>query len=341
MDFLRDLFDSFIPHADNGYHPHFFRTHVLAFVAAVVFVVATATFSVQTFMLANNGSLAAVISSVLVGLTNTDRSANGMSSLSTSPLLTEAAQMKANDMAAKGYFAHTSPVGVTPWYWIDKAGYNYQFAGENLAVRFSDSVAVENAWMNSPDHRANILSGNFTQIGIATAEGNFQGQPAVFVVEMFGKPAAAPAAAAGAGRNVGVGTASPAPSASGAGAPAVAGTSTANESPKVITENAHFIAVENTATATASTAAAAPEAGATLAPGVSVVTTLATSPGTVATWIFLALAALIILALTFMIVVEFRHQHPKSVLMAASLLFIIIALIIFWQVSFPGQLMVG
>ena len=48
-------------------------------------------------------------------------------------------------------------------------------AGENLAVNFSDSQDVTNAWMNSPEHRANILNGDFTQIGIATAQGTYKG----------------------------------------------------------------------------------------------------------------------------------------------------------------------
>jgi hypothetical protein len=97
-------------------------------------------------------------------------------------------------MASKGYFEHTSPQGLTPWYWFENVGYNFSYAGENLAVNFSDSRDVTNAWMNSPEHRANILSGDFTQIGIATAQGVYNGQQVVFVVEEFGTPAAAPVA---------------------------------------------------------------------------------------------------------------------------------------------------
>ena len=61
--------------------------------------------------------------------------------------------MKAQDMATLGYFAHVSPDGKTPWYWIEKVGYDYQYAGENLAINFSDSKDVTNAWMASPLHK--------------------------------------------------------------------------------------------------------------------------------------------------------------------------------------------
>ena len=60
------------------------------------------------------------------------------------------------DMAEKSYFAHTSPEGLTPWYWITLAGYRFSLAGENLAIDFTESEDVENAWMNSPAHRASI-----------------------------------------------------------------------------------------------------------------------------------------------------------------------------------------
>jgi hypothetical protein len=126
--------------------------------------------------------------------TNQNRVENSLPALQLSPLLQAAAQDKANDMATKGYFAHTSPQGLTPWYWFEQVGYSFDYAGENLAVNFSDSQDVTNAWMNSPEHRANILSVNFTQIGIATAQGIYNGQPATYVVEEFGTPAPAPVA---------------------------------------------------------------------------------------------------------------------------------------------------
>jgi uncharacterized protein YkwD len=132
---------------------------------------------------------AAVVSAVLVDLANNDRTQDGLGTLALSPLLVEAAQAKANDMAEKSYFAHTSPQGIDPWFWFQQVGYKFDYAGENLAVNFSDSGDVNNAWMNSPEHRANILDPHFTQIGIATAQGMYEGQMVTFVVQEFGTPA--------------------------------------------------------------------------------------------------------------------------------------------------------
>ena len=134
--------------------------------------------------------MAAVISSSLVEMTNTDRQAKALSTLTVDPQLTAAAQAKANDEATKGYFAHTSPDGHNSWYWFSQAGYLYSYAGENLAVDFTDSSDVDAAWLASPTHRANILDPHYTQIGIATAVGTYQGHQATFVVQMFGTPAA-------------------------------------------------------------------------------------------------------------------------------------------------------
>src|SRR5665213_688323 len=112
-----------------------------------------------------SAQLAAVISATLVDLTNQDRETNQLNGLTISPLLVEAAQAKANDMAANGYFAHISPSGLNSWYWFKQAGYDFSYAGENLAVDFTDSGDVNQAWLNSPEHRANILDSHFTQIG--------------------------------------------------------------------------------------------------------------------------------------------------------------------------------
>lgn len=141
--------------------------------------------SLRTNML---DSLSAIYASVLVNLTNQNRVAANVSELKVSPILEKAAQMKADDMAAKGYFAHNTPEGLTPWYWFEQAGYKYIYAGENLAVNFEDSEDVETAWMNSRGHFLNIMNPNFTEIGIATSTGIYKGRQAIFVVQMFGAP---------------------------------------------------------------------------------------------------------------------------------------------------------
>ena len=69
-------------------------------------------------------------------------------------------------MAARGYWSHDTPDGQTPWSFMIAAGYDYQTAGENLAYGFDTSADVMTAWMNSPDHRANILNSTYHDIGI-------------------------------------------------------------------------------------------------------------------------------------------------------------------------------
>ncbi len=130
--------------------------------------------------------LASIYPDVLIGLANDYRQAHSLAVLTVNPLLEEAAQMKAQDMAQKGYFAHTSPEGVTPWHWFEKVGYNFVFAGENLAVNFSDSQALHNAWLSSLGHKNNIVNQNFSEIGIAVAKGLYKDKEAFFVVQLFG-----------------------------------------------------------------------------------------------------------------------------------------------------------
>jgi hypothetical protein len=131
--------------------------------------------------------LATIVPEKLIELTNVRREESGADTLIFNQLLKDAAKMKAEDMASKGYFAHTSPEGKTPWYWFDRVGYSYRYAGENLAVNFKESYEVDEAWMNSPTHRDNILSKKFEEIGIATATGEYKGKEAVFVVQLFGR----------------------------------------------------------------------------------------------------------------------------------------------------------
>lgn len=139
-------------------------------------------------LIQNTNFLSAVISRTLVDLANADRSQSKIGTLRINPTLEQVAQMKANDMATKGYFAHTSPEGLNPWHWFKQAGYDFVYAGENLAVNFSDSAEVDKAWMNSPGHRDNILNTKYTEVGIATANGVYQGRPTTFVVQVFGRP---------------------------------------------------------------------------------------------------------------------------------------------------------
>lgn len=132
--------------------------------------------------------MSAILPAVLVDLANNNRQVAKAGPLRTSELLTKGAQMKAEDMAKRGYFAHRDPDGRDPWYWMEKVGYRFTHAGENLAINFFDSFDVTNAWMKSPTHRANIMKPEYTEIGIGIARGRYQGRESLFVVEFFGRP---------------------------------------------------------------------------------------------------------------------------------------------------------
>ena len=160
----------------------------LASITIVILLILAFGGFVLTFKSELLDSVASIYASVLVNLTNKDRIASNIAALKTSPALEIAAQMKANDMAARSYFAHNTPDGQTPWYWFTQAGYKYKYAGENLAVNFVNSEDLETAWKNSPTHWYNIINPKYTEIGIATSTGVYKGRQAIFVVQMFGTP---------------------------------------------------------------------------------------------------------------------------------------------------------
>lgn len=128
----------------------------------------------------------------LYQLTNDTRLQYQLSTLTYNQQLAEAAQKKASDMFAKDYWSHYGPDGVTPWDFILSSGYQYEFAGENLAKNFLFSRGVVDAWMNSSSHRENILRKDYTNVGFAVANGILNGEETTIVVEMFGKPLTTP-----------------------------------------------------------------------------------------------------------------------------------------------------
>lgn len=133
-----------------------------------------------------------VLPAVVVDLTNQERSTIAATPLRRNPVLDEAARLKAEHMAKNSYFAHFAPDGTSPWHFFKTAGYTYAHAGENLAIHFTDSSEVVEAWMKSPAHKENIVNQDFAEIGVGTAKGTFDGYETVFVVQLFGTPAVSP-----------------------------------------------------------------------------------------------------------------------------------------------------
>ncbi|MEK7598629.1 MAG: CAP domain-containing protein [Patescibacteria group bacterium] len=127
-----------------------------------------------------------ITAKTIIKLANESRSKEGLKALQENPKLSAAASAKAEDMLKNDYFAHNSPSGKTPWYWMDKIGYNYKYAGENLAMNFFSAEEEQIAWMKSESHRKNILNANYQEIGVGIAEGKIDGKTTTVAVQMFG-----------------------------------------------------------------------------------------------------------------------------------------------------------
>ncbi|OGK13263.1 hypothetical protein A3A93_04540 [Candidatus Roizmanbacteria bacterium RIFCSPLOWO2_01_FULL_38_12] len=124
----------------------------------------------------------------LYELTNSERSKNHLNTLNYNEELAQAAREKAADMFAKDYWAHYGPTGETPWQFILGSGYQYEYAGENLAKNFVFSDGVVNAWLESTTHRENLLRKEYTDVGFAVVNGVLNGEETTLVVQIFAKP---------------------------------------------------------------------------------------------------------------------------------------------------------
>ena len=191
----KHLKDYFIPHEGNEYKPHSLRKAAMMGMVAIVLLSFTLANVQALFWVTSDWMVSTVLPAVIVDLTNEEREDVTLSELKRNTTLDAAAQLKAQHMADNEYFAHFSPTGVSPWHWFSQTGYNFVHAGENLAIHFNDSDEVVDAWMDSPTHRANIVNGSYTEIGVGTAEGRFEGYKTVYVVQLFGTPAATPSVA--------------------------------------------------------------------------------------------------------------------------------------------------
>ena len=172
----------FIPNQHNKYKPYLLRKVALvAYSFIIVFVNSFGGIFGITKVEASTISTENIIK-----LTNQERTASGLNSLNENSQLDAAALAKANNMFEQQYWDHFGPNGETPWQFIRAEGYNYVYAGENLAKGFQTAEGVHEAWMASPTHAANIMSGNYKDIGVAVVQGVLLGKETTLVVQMFG-----------------------------------------------------------------------------------------------------------------------------------------------------------
>lgn len=177
-----------IPHKHNQYRPHLIRARGLAAIL-IIAVLAQVTYSFTTTGRVSVLSRVASINTVeLLAGTNQQRQAQNLPALALNDKLSQAAFLKAQDMFKNNYWAHTSPSGVEPWKWLGDVGYNYSYAGENLAKNYPTADATVTAWMNSEEHRANILNTHYIDVGFAAVDGILNGQNTTLVVALYGAP---------------------------------------------------------------------------------------------------------------------------------------------------------
>ena len=188
MAFFSHLRDTLVPSERNQYRPHALSQKSLSLFSGLLLSAKLLTvFSIDAIPVGQAFS-SSITPENIIQLTNASREGYGLTDLKNNLQLQSAAQAKADDMLKNQYFAHTSPSGKTPWDFISESKYNYIIAGENLALNFFTSESTEQAWMNSPGHRANILNGNFEDIGVGVSQGEYNGVAAMFVVQEFGTP---------------------------------------------------------------------------------------------------------------------------------------------------------
>lgn len=155
----------------------------LLFISIVLFVV----FAPQGVFALDAGDAPLRID-LVISQVNTQRAANNLPAFEQNEALMRAAQLKAEDIARQGVLEHTpvSPKGL--WWPLERVGYVYESAGENLSEGIEDSKLLVSYWMDSPEHRVNILNSNYSQIGVGIATGIFSGETVSFVVEYTAKP---------------------------------------------------------------------------------------------------------------------------------------------------------
>jgi len=183
LDFLHHLL---LPRQSNNHRPKVLHHDSMLLLIAALFFCSSLLSAVHKTYPSVLGIATNISIQDLLSLTNQERQSHGLPPLTLNADLAHAASAKAQNMFAENYWAHIAPDGTTPWYFIKNSGYEYLYAGENLARGFNSAQDVVNAWMNSPSHRENLLSPNYNDIGFAVESGTLTGSDTVLVVQEFG-----------------------------------------------------------------------------------------------------------------------------------------------------------
>src|SRR5690625_3533117 len=122
---------------------------------------------------ANDSGYLSQFEQQVVDSTNKERAKYGLSPLTADWELSRVAKEKSRDMLINNYFDHNSPIYGSPFDMMDAYMIHYRSAGENIAKGQRSPEEVVNAWLNSEGHRANILNGSFTHIGVGFSEDGY------------------------------------------------------------------------------------------------------------------------------------------------------------------------
>lgn len=138
----------------------------------------------QVLMIPDTNTLASYEQQVFQ-LVNKERAARGLQLLTYNTEVARVARIKSQDMINKGYFSHTSPTYGSPFNMMENFGIRFSNGGENIAYGQRTAQEVMTGWMNSAGHRANILSGSYTQIGVGVAKAS---NGTLYWTQLFIKP---------------------------------------------------------------------------------------------------------------------------------------------------------
>lgn len=316
----------FVPNALNDFKPHALQRAALVGMMALVLISFSVANLQSILWVSSEWLVSTILPAVVTDATNSARAEEGKSPLVRNPTLDEAARLKAEDMAENSYFAHWSPAGVSPWHWFSEAGYSYVHAGENLAVHFTDSTTVVDAWLESPTHRENIMNAKYTEIGIGTAKGEYEGYDTVFVVQLFATPAAASAPVAVAATVPEVLEPEVAIEEETLAPPVVAGVQEDSETNVGVTEEGTVVYETFAATVAENVeeVISAPTDNITSSP--STIARIMTSPRLLLQIVYSILGLFVIGALLSSIIIEWRRHHPVQIAYATAMLLMMIVL---------------
>lgn len=180
------IFHFFIPHKKNNHRAKLLHNFTLLILILSVSLISTLTVWMHKVNPDVLGVSYQISDRELLNITNYERAKEGLPPLTINSKLTEAAKKKGAHMIQNDYWAHFAPDGTSPWDFIKSEGYEYTYAGENLAKGFTTSYDAVKGWMESPTHRANILSKQYDEVGFAILAGRLTGEDTVLIVQELG-----------------------------------------------------------------------------------------------------------------------------------------------------------